>query len=292
MMIEVWVEGVTRFISLWHTADSDYVGPIRSTRPTDPTLLRPLGAALATSGGQPWVQAEFRANGVPMIQEVRPDTFRIPSRRAPHNLYGDTNALRQRDTRNPLEAPLAPLWRFGKTPADAKEATTIVTNWPFNFDTGWEWDGTQYAKFTKGVPHEWLDPDGPEPERASNSSTTTGPDTTTTTTTEETGGATGSTATTEGAGPVQEEVAADTVIIMEMSLYTKSGDSGSSLPTTQTVGEGPAYVFSEGKVQVGIWSRESVDDWFTLTDEDGDEMVVAPGRIWMQLPPPGGVTFE
>ncbi|MPZ51450.1 MAG: DUF3048 domain-containing protein, partial [Acidimicrobiia bacterium] len=29
MMMEIWVEGVTRFISFWHTSDTDYVGPIR-----------------------------------------------------------------------------------------------------------------------------------------------------------------------------------------------------------------------------------------------------------------------
>ncbi|MPZ54295.1 MAG: DUF3048 domain-containing protein, partial [Acidimicrobiia bacterium] len=65
-----------------------------------------------------------------------------------------------------------------------------------------------------------------------------------------------------------------------------------SLPATETTGEGPVYVFSDGKVQTGTWARETVDDWFTLTAENGDELVVKPGRIWVQTPPTGGVTFE
>jgi len=55
-VMEILVEGgFTRFVALFHTTDTDYVGPIRSGRPTDPTVLRPMNAVMVVSGGQDWI---------------------------------------------------------------------------------------------------------------------------------------------------------------------------------------------------------------------------------------------
>ncbi|HEX6287413.1 MAG TPA: DUF3048 domain-containing protein, partial [Acidimicrobiia bacterium] len=57
MVIEVNVEGITRFITLWHESDVDYLGPNRSGRPTDAALLAALNEPTFTiSGAQAWVQ--------------------------------------------------------------------------------------------------------------------------------------------------------------------------------------------------------------------------------------------
>ena len=46
-VFEVLVEGgMTRFINIFYQSDTSYHGPIRSARPTDPTVLRPLGGVL------------------------------------------------------------------------------------------------------------------------------------------------------------------------------------------------------------------------------------------------------
>ena len=94
-VIELMVEGTTRLAAVFHTGDAEAVGPIRSMRPTDGQLARLFDAPLVTSGGQDWVTALVRDTGTGIIGEVgRPQTFRSSARRAPHNLYGDTNALR------------------------------------------------------------------------------------------------------------------------------------------------------------------------------------------------------
>ena len=50
-VVEVLVEGgMTRFINIFYQSDTTYHGPIRSARPTDPTVLRPLGGVLVASG--------------------------------------------------------------------------------------------------------------------------------------------------------------------------------------------------------------------------------------------------
>ena len=41
---------MTRFINIFYESDTSYHGPIRSARPTDPTVLRPLGGVLVASG--------------------------------------------------------------------------------------------------------------------------------------------------------------------------------------------------------------------------------------------------
>ena len=94
-VFEVLVEGgMTRFINIFYQSDTTYHGPIRSARPTDPTVLRPLGGVLVASGATGGLIPEIVDMGVPVITDRRPDYFRITSRKAPHNLYADTTKLK------------------------------------------------------------------------------------------------------------------------------------------------------------------------------------------------------
>ncbi len=50
-VMEILVEGgMTRFLAFFMDKVSSYVGPIRSARPTDPTMVRPYGGILVVSG--------------------------------------------------------------------------------------------------------------------------------------------------------------------------------------------------------------------------------------------------
>lgn len=251
MMIEIWVEGITRFLSVWQDSDSDYVGPIRSMRPTDFALQQFLRSTFVNSGGQEFVQAIGNQSDVAWFQEP-PGTFRIGSRFAPHNLYGDTNALRTLDGRGPYRLPLAPLWNFGPMPRRSGRAEgTILTSWLQGYTVSWTWNGEAYERSTLGAPHEYLDSRG----RA-------------------------------------RRVTADTLIMLEMPIVSAGAGVGTPVPESVTVGEGTAWVFAGGRVQQGTWARETVEDWFVLTDAKGDPLAVPPGRLWLILPPPGGVTFD
>ena len=65
-VIELRVEGITRFITLWHESDADYLGPMRSGRPTDAHLLPAFNEpTFAISGAQAWVQGLIRKPGHP-----------------------------------------------------------------------------------------------------------------------------------------------------------------------------------------------------------------------------------
>ena len=69
--------------------------------------------------------------------------------------------------------------------------------------------------------------------------------------------------------------------------------SNNGLPSSHTVGTGQAWVFADGKVVEGTWTRETETEWYTLTDADGNTIAVPPGQAWISLvPDTGGLTFE
>ena len=145
MVIEMLVEGITRFITIWHESDSDYLGPNRSGRPTDAEVLPAFNEPTFTiSGAQGWVQNMITGNGVNLIKELSEGTFRISGRRAPHNLYVDTNVLRETaDAREyPDLPPEGPIWEFGPMPADATPASSVTIGFSGN-PVVWDWDETE-----------------------------------------------------------------------------------------------------------------------------------------------------
>ncbi len=250
-VIELVVEsGITRFIALFHTSDSEYVGPIRSGRPTDPTLVAPLDALLQISGAQPWVQSIIRNAGVPILSETRPNTFRIPrgNRAYERTLYANTIEIRNvGDERGVDDAPpTGPWFEFSADPTPTTEDVEVAEfNWsPLWPSVRWQWDGAQWLRFNADTPHEWVDIDG------------------------------------EG-----EQIAADVLVVMMADQYTASGSSGSAVPALTTVGEGPALVFHDGGVLEAVWSREEVEDFFALTTPDGDPVSIPAGRLWISVFP-------
>lgn len=257
-VIELLVEGgLTRFIALYHTVDSAYVGPIRSIRPTDPTLLKPLGAPMQISGGQRWIRRLVDSLGVDFMGEVSSGaTFRISSRRAPHNLYGDTAAMRERaDGRGYPDDPPEPMFVFGDPTPATGTANRIRLSWSGGNDVYWEWTGSRYLRFQGDSPHMWVGEDG------------------------------------DG-----EQIAFDTLVVLTARRYTASpggGQSGSSVPALDTVGSGEALVFYEGNVVEGMWHRDAIEEPFALTTADGETLIVPPGLLWISVFPSNrDVTWE
>jgi hypothetical protein len=251
MVIELRVEGITRFISIWHQSDSEYLGPMRSGRPTDPTLLRAMNEpTFVISGAQDWVQARIVSMDVHLLGESGPpSTFRISGRNAPHNLYANTPELRLRADNNGYpDEPPEPLWNFGPMREDADPASEV--NIDFSGNTViWKWDSDSALWFRTayGKPSEYRDEDGTE-------------------------------------GPLGFPV----LVALYTEQYTASppgGVAGTPLPSSETTGSGIAFVFADGKYIEGTWERESDLEWFTLHDQDGDIIEIPPGQVWVSLVP-------
>lgn len=99
MVIEVMVEGISRYIAVFHSDVPEQIGPVRSARTSDPDLLAMFGKPVfAWSGGNANVTKVIRST--PWLVNASHDNrsadyFRERGRRAPHNLV-----IRARDLLN------------------------------------------------------------------------------------------------------------------------------------------------------------------------------------------------
>lgn len=274
---ELLVEGgLTRFIALFHHSDTEYLGPVRSGRPTDPTLVKFLGAPLQISGAQPWVSSLIAGYGVKLLGDNGTTTFRIGSRSAPHNLYGSTLLMREESDRRgyPDDPPAMPMFDFGTPTPGTEVAEEIVLDWSDQPVVRWEWTGTEYLRFNGDTPHNYLTLPAEDDDAEGTGS----------------GETSGSTATTQGDEEpevLEHQIAIDTLVVIEAAKYWASSSSGagSAVPALETVGGGTAYVFYDGKVVEGIWQRESVDERFELTLADGTPITIPAGRLWVSIFP-------
>ena len=251
-VFEVLVEGgMTRFINIFYESDTSYHGPIRSARPTDPTVLRPLDGVLVASGATGGLIPEILDMGVPVITDRRPEYFRISSRKAPHNLYADTYKLKSlaiakgyKKSENPQ--PLFPwgnpnisTWANGKS---------IKLKFSSQTSTTWTWNGSNYVRTyydayrgsSSGIAHNWINEDG-----------STG------------------------------EIAFKTVIALFCEPYVHP----LQLPSVKTVGEGRAVILHGGKMMDVRWKRGSNLDPFHIVDSNGNTMYIPPGKPWISLVP-------
>jgi hypothetical protein len=53
----------------------------------------------------------------------------------------------------------------------------------------------------------------------------------------------------------------------------------------ESIGSGSAWVFADGRVVEGEWSRPNGGSGFELTTEDGEAMPVPAGRVWISFFP-------
>lgn len=252
MVVELNVEGITRFISLWHESDVDYLGPNRSARPTDAALLPAFNEpTFVFSGAQAWVQNLIKGAGINMIKEGSRGTFRISGRSAPHNLYVDTNVLRETaDERGYADNPPAgPIWAFGPIPPGSRSASEVNIQFGANNRVIWTWDETEgmWLRTAYGEDGLYRNEDGSE-----------------------------------------DRLGFPVLVALYAEPYTASpgsGQSGTTLPSSRTTGQGRAFVFADGMVVEGTWERESETDWFTLRTESGEIMNVPVGQAWVSIVP-------
>ena len=165
-VFEIRVEGISRFLTLWMQSDAEFLGPMRSGRPTDSTLLTALNQpTFAISGAQAWVQEMIRSKDINLLTETTPAAFRVSFRRAPHNLYTTTAGLREdADAKGYQDLPpTGPIWEFGPMPSDADPATAVHIDFQ-GTDVDWAWDETTgtWLRSADGRLSDWRDEDDTE----------------------------------------------------------------------------------------------------------------------------------
>ena len=76
-------------------------------------------------------------------------------------------------------------------------------------------------------------------------------------------------------------IRATNVVVMGVQYQPSVADRRS--PEAQTIGEGPAWVFSDGEVIEGTWKREIVFFPIEYFDADGEPIAINPGNTWVEL---------
>ena len=251
-VVEVLVEGgMTRFINLFYESDTSYHGPIRSARPTDPTVLRPLNGVLVASGATSGLVPEIEAMGVPVITDRRPEYFRISSRSAPHNLYADTRLLKALAVAKGYKKTDTPqaLFPWGNPDISSwKNLNSISLKFSGQTTTTWTWNGSKYIRTyydayknsNSNNEHFWIDSNG-----------NTG------------------------------QISTTTVIALFCEPYIHP----LQLPSVKTVGEGRAIIMHGGKYIDVIWKRGSELDPFHIVDSNGNNIFIPAGKPWISLVP-------
>ncbi|MFH8727013.1 DUF3048 domain-containing protein [Streptomyces termitum] len=123
--------GVTRLLAVYSSRLPERVGPVRSARESDISLLRPFGRpALAYSGAQTALDPLLRAASLDLVTEASaPAAFRrSPDRPAPHNLYVRPRAAL---AAAPDATDVRPVGLvFGAAPAGGTARTTETVRFP------------------------------------------------------------------------------------------------------------------------------------------------------------------
>jgi hypothetical protein len=248
VVYEILVEGgLTRFAAVFQSEDLEYVGPVRSGRPTDVEVVKPLDGPFQVSGAQPWVQSVFRSEDLKMVYDTGRTTWRESHRSAPHNLYTSTLLIRElADERGwPDESP-GNIFTFGEPSASTDTATEVVLDWSDYPDVRWVWNGEAYERFNGDTPHGWISQDGEE----------------------------------EGI------VSTQVVVVLTGRKYTaRPSGKGTPVPATDMVGTGNAYVFMNGTATEGTWARDDKADKFVLTALDGEPIVLPPSKMFVAIFP-------
>jgi hypothetical protein len=252
VVIEEKVEdGVTRLFTLFHSGDSDPVGPVRSARTTDIVLATPLHRPLfAYSGTNATFQKQVSA--APLVdvgvERASGDYFRQSGRPAPYNLFTRTSALFGKPAPQSSAPPaLFPFRADGQALAGGAAAGGVHIEYVGKHITtvvDWAWSGGSWARTQDRTPHK------------------------------------------DGAGT---QVTAKNVVI-QLVRYVDTGQidrSGTSVPEAELVGNGEAWVFTDGKVVKGTWSKPTADAVTVYAGPDGKPVRLTPGQTWVELAPIG-----
>ncbi len=256
VVYEMRVEGISRFAAVFHSTAATPVGPVRSARTSDPSLLGGLRTPLlAWSGGNPTVRDVLRRAGgigvlVDMGHDARPSLYwRDTARRAPHNLYTDTQALL--DAAPPLMgAPLPVFSVRGDGDAPSTAGVPAAGAWVSFSKPGvpsaeYVWDAARrvWRRFQIDALHGLADSAHLD------------------------------------ANGVQ--VAPTNLVVLEVPYRASAADARS--PEAVTLGTGRATVLVDGRSITGTWTRNALGEPWELLDEAEKPISLAPGRTWVAL---------
>lgn len=255
LIYEEKVEGpIGRFAAIYQTNEAPDVGPIRSGRSTDISIVSSLNTPLYVfSGANDVFAKKFREAPLVYISyDNQPYLFeRRKGRPAPDDVMTSTTKMREQ-TPEGAQPPVQQL-SYRAAGAQLPEDAVDVTTFGYDFGGGslaqpvsWTWDRAKggWLRVQKGTPH--VDSDG-------------------------------------------VQIAPQNVIV-QFVPYVDTGlvdHSGTAVPEAQMLGLGDAWVFTDGKAVHASWSKPDQTSTTAFTGADGKPIGLTPGQTWIALVPIG-----
>ncbi len=237
--------GVTRFMALFQDTSPTDVGPIRSARPYYIQWALGFDAPYAHVGGSPDALADISSWNVKDLNEFSyPGSYhRISSRDAPHNVYTSLAELNKLEASKGYKTSTYTSWTRKKDkPLKVPTAVTINMNL----------SGPYYNPTFVYQP-------------ATNTYARS-----------EAGAAQ------TDAGVNNAQVSPKVVVAIVVPLSQGALDAtGAYYSDYNPIGSGTAYIFQDGNVTVGGWSKPSNTEQITFSDDLGKPMPINAGQTWI-----------
>jgi hypothetical protein len=256
--------GVSRFTAIFYGQDASEVGPVRSGRLLDDSLIRMYKSYFAYGGATPEIEVKFLnapyANR--LLREGQsapcPPTNQVPFCRFEPTgidaLLTGTNQVSAYETQKNngnTRQNLDGMYFAADTPAGGKAAGQIFTRYSYAIYSRWDYDPTSgtYLRFQDSQDDVNGAGEAYEPfiDRTTN-----------------------------------QQITADNVVVLVVP------DQYVQRPPNEIVdillnGTGQAYAFRDGQVYDVRWNRPTTDSVLYLTFPDGTNYPFKPGTTWIQI---------
>ncbi len=243
--------GVTRFMALFQEGQPQYIGPVRSLRPYYIDFAAPFQASIVHVGGSPDALSEVGNGNFRNLDEFANggSFWRISSRAAPHNVYTSFAKL---DALNQAKGYTSSSFTSWPRKADQKLAVPTAKTLDFlisgpDYYVHYDYDAANnsYLRSETGAPHlDYV-----------------------------------------SAGDTKG-VQLDPKVVIALVVPRTNGaldSTGAYYSDYQDIGSGTAYIFQDGGVTQGTWSKTGTFDQVSFLDSAGNPIKLDAGQTWLTL---------
>ncbi|CAN5181307.1 hypothetical protein BH09PAT3_BH09PAT3_2150 [soil metagenome] len=235
--------GITRFLALFQDQQPTNIGPVRSARPYFVQWSEGFRAAYAHIGGSPDALANIKSWNVQDLNQFANSApfHRVSSRPAPHNMYSSIVELAALATQKGYKSEYNGFER--KAAATTKQTT--ATNIDFTISSALY--NSHFGYDTAS--NTYLRSEGGAPQTDSNNS---------------------------------KQLAPSVVIAIIVPLGQGGRTAqGGAYSNYNPLGTGSAYIFQDGGVTTGNWTKPSNTAQISFTDSAGAAVKLNPGQTWI-----------
>lgn len=239
--------GITRFLAIFQNHTPSSIGPVRSVRPYFLDWADGFDPVFVHVGGSQAGLAYINTLGIRNIDQIsdsQPFT-RITSRPAPHNVYTSLNALLSNASSNGwTSSNYQGFPRLSVAPKNNKPIITSIVMSP-SYST-YE---SEYSYNQTSNTYLRSEDNTPLTDLSNN-----------------------------------QTIAPKVVIAMIVPWSQGNLDTSNAYYSVyQDIGSGQAYIFQNGNVTIGQWSKTSPTSQISFTDTNGNIIKLDPGQTWITV---------